>query len=116
VRVLRDEYTSIPDAFAAADVVLYPSLWEGFGLPPLEAAVHRRPIAVGRYPVADELRALGFRWLPPDDPAPLAAALDDPAGITSDLDVNHELVRAHYSLAALQDALRDLLARAGWLR
>jgi glycosyltransferase involved in cell wall biosynthesis len=115
VRVVRDEYTSIPDAFAAADVVLYPSLWEGFGLPPLEAAVHRRPVAVGRYPVADELRALGFRWLPPDDPTPLAAVLDDPAGAKADLDVNHELVRTHFSLAALRDTLRDLLDRAGWL-
>jgi mannosylglucosylglycerate synthase len=115
VRVLRDRFTSIPDAYAAADAVLYPSLWEGFGLPPLEAAVHRRPVAVGHYPVADELRAMGFRWLPPDDPAPLAAALDDPPSLKADLDANHELVRARFSLAALRDALRDLLAGAGWL-
>jgi glycosyltransferase involved in cell wall biosynthesis len=115
VRVLRDGFTSIPDAYAAADAVLFPSLWEGFGLPPLEAAVHRRLVAVGRYPVAEELRSLGFRWLPTADPAPLAAALDDPASVKADLDVNHELVRAHFSLPALRDALRALLTDAGWL-
>jgi glycosyltransferase involved in cell wall biosynthesis len=114
-RVLRTGFTSIPDAYAAADAVLFPSLWEGFGMPPLEAAVHRRPVAVGRYPVAEELRALGFRWLPTDDPAPLAAALADPASVKADLDLNHELVRAHFSLATLRDALRALLADAGWL-
>jgi glycosyltransferase involved in cell wall biosynthesis len=114
-RVIRTPFESTADAYAAADAVLYPSSWEGFGLPPLEAAVHRRPVVVGRYPVAEDQRALGFRWLEPDRPTALAAALDDPASVKADLDVNHELVRAHFSLAALRRALRDLLTDAGWM-
>ncbi len=102
-------------AYAAADAVLYPSTWEGFGLPPIEAAVFARPVVVGDYPVASELRALGFRWLPADDPAPLLRALADPASIAADLAVNRAVARRHFSPTGLRDSLRSLLGRAGWL-
>jgi glycosyltransferase involved in cell wall biosynthesis len=102
-------------AYAAADAVLFPSSWEGFGMPPIEAAIARRPVVVGGYPVAAELRALGFRWLPADDAGPLRRALTEPASVAGDLDHNHALAKAHFSLGQLRDALRDLLGRAGWL-
>ena len=101
-------------AYAAADAVLYPSTWEGFGIPPLEAAVHRRPVVVGDYPVAAELRALGFRWLPADDAEPLRRALADPAVLDEDLAHNDALVRRHFSMAGLEAALAEILGRAGW--
>ena len=43
--------------------MLFPSRWEGFGNPPVEAAVHHRPAVVGRYPVAEELCRRGL-YLP----------------------------------------------------
>ncbi len=98
---------SIADAYAACDAVLLPSRWEGFGNPVAEAAVHRRPIAVGRYPAALELRELGFRWFPPDDPGPLATFLEAP---DEDLhDVNQALVRTHLSLEQVGAELTTLL-------
>ena len=102
-------------AYALADAVLYPSTWEGFGIPPLEAAVHRRPVVVGEYTVATELRELGFRWLPADDPEPLRRALAAPAALAGDLALNDELVRRHFSTAGLEAALAGVLGRAGWL-
>ena len=76
--------------------------------PQLEAAFHRRPIAVGPYPVADEIRAFGFRWFPSDDPAPLAAFLDDPDEALHDH--NEAIVRQHFSFDRLRDDIVRLLA------
>ena len=63
--------------------------------------------------MAEELRVLGFRWLPADDPAPLAAwlAAPDPAVLAH----NRSVAEAHMSLAAQTESLRNLLDQAGWL-
>jgi glycosyltransferase involved in cell wall biosynthesis len=105
--VLRQPMPNIPDAYATCDAVLFPSRWEGFGQPVLEAAVHRRPIAVGAYPVADELRAFGFEWFPTDDAAALASFLADPDEALHDR--NEAVVRDHFSLDRLRADLARLL-------
>ncbi len=106
--------TTVPDAYAAADAVVLPSTWEGFGNPALESVIHRRPLAIGRYPVAREIAAFGFRWFPADDPAPLDRWLDGPDAHL--LDANLAIARRHFSLASLERRLARLLDEAGWTR
>lgn len=98
-------------AYAAADAVVFPSHWEGFGNPLVEAALHRRPLALRRYPVAEELAALGFCWFPADDPGPLSAFLAAPDADL--LDHNAALARRHFSLARVADDLEEVL-EAWW--
>ncbi len=105
------------DLYQAADAVVFPSTWEGFGNPPVEAAIHRVAAAVGRYPVADELLKLGFRWLPTDNPQPLRNLLSDigsPETVAM-LDHNREVAIEHLSLEKMGQGIRSLLDEADWL-
>jgi glycosyltransferase involved in cell wall biosynthesis len=95
------------DAYAAADLVVFPSTWEGFGNPVIESIAHLRAIAVGEYPVLDEIRRFGVELLSVDDPASGAAWLADPD--PSVLTANLERVRPHFSNEDLPRRLDELL-------
>jgi glycosyltransferase involved in cell wall biosynthesis len=101
------------DAYAAADAVAFPSLREGFGNPPIEAALHLRPAAVGHYTVADELRTFGFQWFEPDEPDLLDAFLRQPDPRV--LDRNREVAVRHFSYERMAADVERLLDEAGWL-
>jgi mannosylglucosylglycerate synthase len=102
--------TRIADAYAASDVVVLPSTWEGFGNPAIEAVAYRRPLAIGRYPVAEELVALGFEWFWTDETERLATWLADPddALFAHDLDVARRWCALEDLPTRLSDVLRDL--------
>jgi glycosyltransferase involved in cell wall biosynthesis len=112
VRVRRDRPSTLGDLYAAADVVAFPSTWEGFGNPPIEAALTMRPAAVGRYPVAEELRLLGFQWFDPLDPEPLRAWLANPDPAL--IERNRSVARHELSTDMVTSALGHLLDEAGW--
>lgn len=109
VRVLRGLPSGdVAEAYAAADLVVFPSTWEGFGNPVVESALHRRPLAIGRYPVAEELASFGFRWFDAADPEPVRAWLDCPDDAL--LDHNRAVARTHFSLLDLPSRIAAALS------
>jgi hypothetical protein len=52
------------DLYGAADAVLLPSTWEGWGNPVAEAAALGLPVVTGHWPALEEMRALGVRDIP----------------------------------------------------
>lgn len=103
---------SAPDAYAAADVILFPSTWEGFGNPVIESIAHRRPIVVGHYPALDELRGFGVRLLSIDDVGTVQDWLSTPNPAV--LEANVERVRPHCSLPDLPRRIGELFESTGW--
>lgn len=102
---------SVADAYAAADAVVLPSSWEGFGNPVLEGVAADRPVAVGDYPVVGELRAAGLRLFRIDDPERLRSELEAPDHAL--LAHNQSVLRERFSLSTLADELRGLLRAVG---
>jgi glycosyltransferase involved in cell wall biosynthesis len=101
----------VDDAYAACDLVVMPSTWEGFGNPVLESVTHRRPLALYPYPVTCEIIDFGFRFFDLGETSAIRSFLDEPDYEL--LAQNHAIAVAHFNLASLPKRLSDLLASIG---
>jgi glycosyltransferase involved in cell wall biosynthesis len=62
-RPVRPAHT-LHDAYLAADLITYPSLYEGYGNALVEAIYYGKPVVVNRYSVYEaDIRPLGFRFI-----------------------------------------------------
>ena len=82
---VRPTYRLVADLYALADAVVLPTANEGFGIPIVEAALHRLPIVCTDLPALRELAGADATYLAPDAAGPAIAA-----AITSRLDADAE--------------------------
>ena len=104
---------TMDDAYAACDLVVMPSTWEGFGNPVIEAVTHRKPLARYPYPVMEEIESHGFHFFDLDDIDGIEEAMNDP--YAEFLDKNLAIAKANYDLSLLPGRLASLLASVGIL-
>jgi glycosyltransferase involved in cell wall biosynthesis len=120
-RGIRDDggriYT-LDDVYQQADLVTYPSEYEGFGNAFLEAVYFRRPIVCKRYPIfRRDIEPCGFRTIAFDDfiTSKLVKDVDrllaDPRRVAEMVEHNYGVARQHFSYEVLEDELRPLLRR-----
>jgi glycosyltransferase involved in cell wall biosynthesis len=63
---IRIHYQQVVDLYALADVLVFPSESEGFGIPMLEAGLHRMPIVCSDIPALRETGGDDPIYVPPD--------------------------------------------------
>jgi glycosyltransferase involved in cell wall biosynthesis len=104
------------DLYPHADLVTYPSIYEGFGNALLEALYFRVPVVVNRYSIfIQDIEPKGFR-LPVMDGFVTSGVLKQVRRILSDreyrqemVDHNYSLARKFYSYSALRRNLRTII-------
>ena len=108
---------SLWDAYPHADLVTYPSTYEGFGNALLEAIYFSRLMVVNRYPVYNaDIGPLGFEFIELDgfvDEAAVARTrdlLNDPAQVKVMTDKNYAIAQDNFSLEVLECKLKEVLS------
>jgi glycosyltransferase involved in cell wall biosynthesis len=107
---------SLWDIYRHADLVTFPSLYEGFGNAVLEAFYCRKPVVVNRYAVfIADIEPKGFRVIPlsgyltPESLAAVQRVIDDAEYRQEMVDHNYELGKVFYSYRVLRRKLRTLV-------
>ncbi|HTI30074.1 MAG TPA: glycosyltransferase family 4 protein [Methylomirabilota bacterium] len=107
---------TLGDAYAAADLITYPSSYEGFGNALIEAIFHGRPVVVNRYPVyVADIAPLGMELIEIDGAitdetvAAVRAVIANPARQRRAARRNFEIAQRHLSYKLLRRRLRRLL-------
>ena len=108
---------SLWDAYPHADLVTFPSLYEGFGNALLEAIYFKRLIVVNRYPVYNaDIKPLGVQFIELDGFVNEEAIeetrrlLKEPEEVKEMAERNFQIAKEHFSLEVLESKLNELLA------
>jgi glycosyltransferase involved in cell wall biosynthesis len=116
VPVTLGRATSVADAYAASDLVVFPSTWEGFGNPVIEAIAARRACAAFPYPVLSEILAAGVRCFSTEQPEVLVRFLAEPeARRETYFDVNLRRAHVSFSLDQLPGTIEHAFSEHGWV-
>ena len=113
---------NLGDIYYHADLVTYPSTFEGFGNAFLEAIYYRRPIVVNKYSIyTKDIKPKGFNAIELDGYVTEEAVektkriLDDPELQQKMVDHNYECAKKHFSYRILRNRVKNFMAENFWL-
>jgi len=109
---------TLNDVFSQADLVTYPSEYEGFGNAFLEAVYHKQPIVCNRYTIyRADIEPMGFDtvvfdgYLTNDTMDHVRRILNDAKRRQEMVDHNYEIARKFFSYEVLEAELRLMVER-----
>ncbi len=111
------------DLYPHADLVTYPSIYEGFGNALLEAVYFKKPVVVNRYSIyIEDIEPKGFRFavmdgfVSPHVVRETRRQLEDADYRSGVVEHNYETARRYFSYSVLARSLRNLLTGlVGWM-
>jgi mannosylglucosylglycerate synthase len=114
----RERPFTIGDVYHAADLVTYPSSYEGFGNAFLEAVYYRKPIVMNRYPVfIADIEPLGFDlhlvdgFITGGTIRDVERTLSDPAARGKMVENNFRVAAERFNYRVLDDLLMGEMRR-----
>lgn len=110
------------DLYPHADLVTYPSTYEGFGNALLEAIYFKKPLVINRYSIfVEDIEPKGFQFaqidgfITKDVRLKVERILEDPEYRNQMVEHNYKVARRYYSYSVLRRSLRTLLTGlTGW--
>lgn len=109
---------TVADAYAAADLVAYPSEYEGFGNAFLEAIYFKKPIICNRYAIyRTDIEPCGFQpilfdgFLTHETMEEVHRVLDDESHRQDSVDHNYEVANRFFGLDVVEQELRHSILR-----
>jgi mannosylglucosylglycerate synthase len=116
VPVTLGRTSNAADAYAACDLVVFPSTWEGFGNPVVESIAFRRACVAYPYPVLAEIVAAGVRVFSTQQPEMVVKFLGEQTLVRERyFEANVSRARVSYSLADLPAAIDETFSAHGWI-
>ncbi len=109
---------TLADSYTQADLVTYPSEYEGFGNAFLEALYYKKPVLCNRYAIfRADIEPCGFDvvlfdgFLTEDTVRQVRKVLSDEQYRTCMVDMNYEIANQFFSFQVVEDELRALARR-----
>jgi glycosyltransferase involved in cell wall biosynthesis len=116
-RINDHKIYSLWDAYLNADLITYPSLYEGFGNALLESIYVKKLIVINRYPVYNaDIKPLGFEFVELDGFVnensinQARELLNSPDRVKEITDKNYQLAQEYFSIEVLEKNLKELIA------
>lgn len=110
---------TLGDLYTLADLVTFPSLYEGFGNALLEAIYFRKPLLVNRYSVfREDIESAGFELVTMDGEITevvvekIRNLLDDPESFKGSAERNVRIAKELFGYATLEARMREMLGTA----
>ncbi len=110
----------LDELYHLADLVTFPSLFEGFGNALLEAVWFRKPVLVNRYSVfKSDIEPCGFEFVVIDGAITeetveaVLGILTNPLSTAPSMERNHALASLHFSYEVVETRLHECLGRLG---